>query len=61
MRAALDGVGIAYLFEHQVRDPIVAGWLVHLLAEWSPPFPGFYLYYPSRRQMARPLRAFMIS
>lgn len=59
LRAALDGVGIAYLFEHQVRDPIAAGRLVHLLAEWSPPFPGFYLYYPSTRQMARPLRAFI--
>lgn len=59
VQAALDGAGIAYLFEHQVRDHIAAGRLVHLLAEWTPPFPGFYLYYPSRRQMARPLRAFI--
>lgn len=59
LRAALDGAGIAYLFEHQVRDAIAAGRLVHLLADWSPPFPGFYLYYPSTRQMVRPLRAFI--
>jgi len=31
--------------------------LVRLLEEWSPPFPGFYLYYPSRRQMLPALRA----
>ncbi|PTQ07819.1 LysR family transcriptional regulator [Sphingomonas oleivorans] len=59
IRVALDGVGIAYLFEHQVRDLIADGKLVHLLKDWSPAFPGFYLYYPSRRQMAPPLRAFL--
>ncbi|WP_320200345.1 LysR family transcriptional regulator [Agrobacterium sp. rho-13.3] len=59
LRAALDGAGIAYLFEHQVDEHVAAGRLVHLLADWSPPFPGFYLYYPSRRQMIRPLRAFI--
>ncbi|MBP0579372.1 LysR family transcriptional regulator [Labrys sp. LIt4] len=58
-QAALAGVGIAYLFEHQVRRGLDAGELVHLLADWSPPFPGFHLYYPSRRQMAPPLRAFL--
>ena len=57
--AALAGVGIAYLFEHQVRPGLDSGQLVHLLADWSPPFPGFHLYYPSRRQMAPPLRAFL--
>jgi len=42
-----------------VREHVAAGRLIHLLAKWSPSFPGFYLYYPSRRQMARPLRAFI--
>ena len=59
LRAALDGVGIAYLFDHQVRPLIARGELVHLLKEWTPPFPGFHLYYPSRRQMQPALRAFV--
>lgn len=58
-RVAADGAGIAYLFEHQVRDLVSRGKLVHMLKEWTPSFPGFYLYYPSRRQMAAPLRAFL--
>jgi DNA-binding transcriptional LysR family regulator len=57
--AVLDGVGIAYLFTHQAESLIASGKLVPLLEEWSPAFPGFYLYYPSRRQMAPPLRAFL--
>lgn len=57
--AVLDGIGIAYLFDYQARDFVTAGKLVHLLKEWTPPFPGFYLYYPSRRQMPPPLRAFI--
>ncbi|MEA4838767.1 MAG: LysR family transcriptional regulator [Rhodospirillaceae bacterium] len=58
-RIALDGVGIAYQFAHQV-DPFLAdGRLVQLLPEWTPAFPGFYVYYPSRRHMATPLRTFL--
>jgi DNA-binding transcriptional LysR family regulator len=59
IRAALDGVGLAYLFDYQVRPFVASGKLVRLLEEWSPPFPGFYLYYPSRRQMPPALRAFI--
>jgi DNA-binding transcriptional LysR family regulator len=59
LRAALDGVGIANLWDHQVDEHIRAGRLVQLLKEWTPPFPGFYLYYPSRKQMAPALRAFV--
>ena len=58
-QAAVDGVGLAYLFDYQVRPLIAAGKLTRLLADWSPPFPGFYLYYPSRRQTPPPLRAFI--
>lgn len=58
-RVALEGAGIAYLFEHQVREHISAGQLVHLLQDWTPAFPGFYLYYPSQRPMAPALRAFL--
>lgn len=58
-RAVLDGVGIGYLFDYQAGPLIAAGKLVRLLAGWTPPFPGFHLYYPSRRQTPPALRAFI--
>jgi DNA-binding transcriptional LysR family regulator len=58
-QVALAGAGIAYLFAHQVRDHVASGALVQLLPDWTPAFPGFYIYYPSRRHMAPPLRAFL--
>ncbi|SDO52539.1 LysR family transcriptional regulator [Phyllobacterium sp. OV277] len=58
-RIVADGVGIGYLFAHDIRDLVASGKLVQLLQEWTPTFPGFYLYYPSRRQMAPALRAFL--
>lgn len=48
--AALDGFGIAYLMETLVRDHIDSGALETVLEDWSPPFAGYHLYYPSRRQ-----------
>jgi DNA-binding transcriptional LysR family regulator len=59
IQAAIDGVGLAFLFEHQIRSSLKARKLVPVLRDWSPPFPGFYLYYPSRRQMSPALRAFI--
>ncbi|EJJ27192.1 LysR family transcriptional regulator [Rhizobium sp. CF142] len=59
LRAVLDGVGIGYLFDYHVAEHITAGRLVSVLDDWTPPFPGFHLYYPSRRQMPPPLRAFV--
>ncbi|MEI5665273.1 LysR family transcriptional regulator [Bosea sp. CCNWLW174] len=59
VQAACDGAGIAYLLDRQVEPFIASGQLIHLLADWSPPFPGFHLYYPSRRQMLPALRAFI--
>lgn len=56
---AAEGVGIAYQFSHQVDRLIASGELVQLLSGWTPPFPGFFVYYPSRRQMAPALRAFV--
>ncbi|NYT34539.1 LysR family transcriptional regulator [Rhizobium sp. WYCCWR 11128] len=52
MRAALGGVGLAYLFEDHARDEIESGRLVTVLDEWNPLFDGYFLYYPSRRQMS---------
>ena len=50
LQAALDGFGLAYLFEDEVRPHAEAGTLIQVLSNWSPPFPGYHLYYPSRRQ-----------
>jgi DNA-binding transcriptional LysR family regulator len=49
-QAALDGFGLAYLPEDMVLADIEADRLVRLLGDWCPPFPGYHLYYPSRRQ-----------
>ncbi len=50
LNAALAGLGLAYLPEDLVRGQIGAGRLVRALDDWCPPFPGYHLYYPSRRQ-----------
>jgi len=51
--AARDGLGIAYLPEDYVQPEIDAGRLERVLADWCPPFPGYHLYYPSRRQQSQ--------
>lgn len=48
--AALDGAGIAFLPEDEVLAHIADGSLTRVLGDWCPPFPGYHLYYPSRRQ-----------
>jgi DNA-binding transcriptional LysR family regulator len=50
LEAALAGFGLAYLPEDQVRAHVSDGRLVRVLADWSPSFSGYHLYYPSRRQ-----------
>lgn len=50
VRGALGGVGLAIVMEDQVTHHVAAGRLVRVLEDWSPPFPGYHLYYPSRRQ-----------
>jgi DNA-binding transcriptional LysR family regulator len=57
--AALAGVGLGYVLEDRVLDDFKSGALVRLLADWCPPFPGFYLYYPGRRQLSPALAAFI--
>ena len=57
--AALDGIGIAYVFVRQVEADLAAGRLVPVLQECWPTFTGFHLYYPTRRQMPAKLRAFI--
>ena len=48
--AALAGFGWAYLPEDSVHGHLADGQLVRVLADWCPPYPGYHLYYPSRRQ-----------
>lgn len=48
--AALAGFGLAYVPEDSVRAYLAEGRLVRVLADWCPPYPGYHLYYPSRRQ-----------
>jgi|SRR6185312_2017010 len=50
LRAALEGLGLAYLTEGHVQPYIAEGRLVRVLADWCPPFSGYHLYYPGRRQ-----------
>lgn len=57
--AAVDGAGLAFVFEDYVRDAIATGKLIRVLEDWCPRFDGFFVYYPSRRQMRPALRAFV--
>jgi len=50
MNAVLAGLGLAYLPEDQVRMQLDDGQLVRVISDWCPPFSGYHLYYPSRRQ-----------
>ena len=47
---ALGGVGLGIVMEDQVTAEVADGRLIRVLEDWSPPFPGYHLYYPSRRQ-----------
>lgn len=49
-KAALAGMGLASLPSHIVENDIAKGRLKQVLADWCPPFPGYHLYYPGRRQ-----------
>jgi DNA-binding transcriptional LysR family regulator len=57
--AAVAGTGIVYLFEDWLRPYIERGQLEPVLEPWWPSFPGPYLYYPGRRLVPAPLRAFV--
>jgi len=59
LNSALAGLGLAYMPEDQALDQIGAGRLVRVLEDWCEPFPGYHLYYPSRRH-ASPAFAVMV-
>jgi len=55
--AALDGVGLAYMSQEHGAEHLASGALVKVLEEWCQPYPGFFLYYPSRRNQSAALAA----
>jgi len=55
--AAIDGLGLAYVAESRVREHLAQKRLVRVLDAWCPPFPGLFLYYPSRANIAPKLQA----
>jgi DNA-binding transcriptional LysR family regulator len=57
IRAAIDGVGLAFTMEQHSARHVASGALVRVLEDWCPPFPGYFLYYPSRRQQPAALSA----
>ncbi len=57
--AALDGMGIGYFMEADVREDISAGRLVQILKEWTPPLAPLCLYYPNRRNSSAAFQAFI--
>jgi len=59
LRAVHDGVGYWATFDGYVRYGVKSGALVSVLDDWCPPFPGPFLYYPSRRQPPPALAAFV--
>ena len=59
VRAALEGTGIAFAFESQVKDLLAEGRLIRVLEDWCLPYTGYHLYYSSRRHMPAALRAFV--
>lgn len=52
LKAVLAGLGLAYVPEDQVQAQLGDGRLIQVLEDWCAPFPGYHLYYPSRRQIA---------
>jgi len=57
IEAALDGLGLAHVMDCSVHELVASKRLQRVLERFCPPFPGFYLYYPSRAQLAPKLQA----
>lgn len=57
VRAAIDGIGLAFVSDERVAAQLAGGELIRVLEDWCQPFPGFFLYYPSRRQQPAALSA----
>lgn len=56
-QGALQGIGLAFVEEHEAAPYLAKGRLVRVLQDWCQPYPGYFLYYPSRRQQTAALSA----
>lgn len=52
LTAARNGAGLAFVMEDKIREELEDGRLIRVLSDWCPPFSGYHLYYPSRRQLS---------
>jgi DNA-binding transcriptional LysR family regulator len=59
LEAALDGIGLAFVPQELAAPHLVSGRLVEVLTAWCPPYEGFHLYYPSRKQHSPAFAAFV--
>jgi len=59
LNGALDGIGLAYIPDFMAKPHIETGRLIEVLADWSPYFPGFHLYYANRRNASPAFTAFV--
>lgn len=59
LRPAIEGLGLAYVFEDMATRYLAEGSLIQVLADWCPYYPGLHLYYPGRRHVPAPLKAFI--
>jgi DNA-binding transcriptional LysR family regulator len=57
IQAALDGAGLALVAQHRAAPHLAQRELIRVMEEWTPPFPGFFLYYPHRKQQPAALTA----
>ncbi len=57
IRGAVEGVGLAFVADQEIASELKDGRLVRVLQDWCQPYPGFFLYYPSRRQQTAALSA----
>jgi DNA-binding transcriptional LysR family regulator len=57
IRGAAEGVGLAFVADQEIATELVDGSLVRVLEDWCQPYPGFFIYYPSRRQQTAALTA----
>ena len=58
LRAALEGIGLAYVSAWGANQALAEGRLIQVLGDWTPPYPGLCLYYPTHRHLAAAMRAF---
>jgi DNA-binding transcriptional LysR family regulator len=57
IEAAVAGAGLAWVVEDRIVEHLASGSLIRVLQDWCPPFPGLFLYYPTRKQQPAALTA----